>query len=303
MQEGVRLSGEAQSYIAKLEKENNALQSNIIQFENKATRLEGANQRLEERAKGLEEKNRRLEEKLRLALYRQFGRHAEKFTGPGQMLLFESGETAALKAETPEKEVIAVKGHTREKRGRKPLADNLPREHAYLDREEEEKQCACGHDLVYIGEEVSERLRIIPQQVYVEAIHKKKYACHECEGSGDEEKPAVRTAATPGNIMPGSIATPDLLSFIFTQKYCDYLPFYRQEAAFSRIGVEISRQNMSNWQQGVCKKLFPLFMLLKVHIKTGKVVQMDETTLRVMDEPERGNRQKSYMWLARGGTS
>jgi transposase len=108
-------------------------------------------------------------------------------------------------------------------------------------------------------------------------------------------------AQTPGNIMPGSIATPGLLSFIFTQKYCDYLPFYRQEAAFARIGVELSRQSMSNWQRGVCKKVIPLLALLKAHLKTGKVIQMDETTMQVMDEPGRGNKQKRYMWLARGG--
>jgi hypothetical protein len=36
--------------------------------------------------------------------------------------------------------------------------------------------------------------------------------------------------------MPGSIATPELLGYIFTKKYCDYTPYYRQEAAFERIG-------------------------------------------------------------------
>jgi transposase len=174
----------------------------------------------------LEQKNDRLEEKLKLALFRQFGRHAETFTGPSQILLFEGGEEAAPNVETPEKDVITVQGHTREKRGRKPLAENLPREHTYLDIDDEEKKCACGHNLTCIGEEVSERLHIIPQQVYGEVLHRKKYACHACEGSGDEGKPAVRMAATPPSIMPGSIATPGLLSFIFTQKYCDYLPFY-----------------------------------------------------------------------------
>jgi transposase len=138
-------------------------------------------------------------------------------------------------------------------------------------------------------------------EIYAERNHRLKYVCHECEGSGDEDRPAVRMGKTPGNIIPGSIATPGLLSFIFTQKYCDYLPFYRQEAAFRRIGVELSRQNMSNWQMGVCKKLSPLLGLLKAHLKTGNVVQMDETTMQVMDEPGRENKKKSYMWLARGG--
>jgi transposase len=108
-------------------------------------------------------------------------------------------------------------------------------------------------------------------------------------------------AKTPGNIMPGSIATPGLLSFIFTQKYCDYLPYYRQEAAFERLGIEISRQNMSNWQIQVCKVVKPLLDVMLAHLKTGNVMQMDETTMQVIGEEGRANAQRSYMWLARGG--
>jgi transposase len=101
--------------------------------------------------------------------------------------------------------------------------------------------------------------------------------------------------------MPGSIATPGLWSVIFTRKYCDYMPFYRQEAAFERIGGNISRQNMDNWQKGVCEKLNPLLSLMKAHLKTGEVINMDETTMQVMNEPGKENKQLSYMWLARGG--
>jgi transposase len=92
-----------------------------------------------------------------------------------------------------------------------------------------------------------------------------------------------------------------LLSYIFTKKYCDYTPYYRQEGAFERIGVQLSRQNMANWQQRVCEALQPLLRLIKQHLQSGTVVQMDETTMTVMDEPGRENRQKSYMWLACGG--
>jgi transposase len=96
---------------------------------------------------------------------------------------------------------------------------------------------------------------IIPEQVYAIRYHIKKYACHDCEGSGDEEKPAVRTEKAPASLMPGSIATPELLSYIFTKKYRDYVPYFRQEGAFQRIGVQLSRQNMANWQQKVCEAL------------------------------------------------
>jgi transposase len=295
METAVRLNGGTKSYIESLKHENEQLQSNIIHFETKVKQLEAKTVKLEE-------ENKNLLYRLRKALLRQFCKHAEKFTGEGQLLLFESDEVPVeQKAEQQKDETITVQEHTRSKKGRKPLDENLPRVDVVIDISEEDKHCACGHALVCIGEEVSERLQIIPQQLYVERLHKPKYACRHCEGTEDEDKPAVRMAKTPGNIMPGSIATPGLLSFIFTQKYCDYLPFYRQEAAFERIGVNISRQNMSNWQQGVCKKLSPLLELLKEHIKTGDVIQMDETTMVVMDEPGRKNKQKSYMWLSRGG--
>jgi transposase len=63
----------------------------------------------------------------------------------------------------------------------------------------------------------------------------------------------VRTGKAPANIIPGSIATPELLSSVFTKKYCDYVPFYRQEGAFERIRVNLSLQNMAHWQQQVCE--------------------------------------------------
>ena len=282
------VSDEVKKYINQLEKTNEA---NIIQFE-----------KYEKKIVSLERNNQILEEKLKLALLRQFGKAAERFVGKDQLLLFESEEVAFVvddKESLPE--TITVPEHKRKKPGRKPLDENIPRVETIVDISEEEKQCACGHDLVCIGEEVSERLQIIPQKVWVERIIKPKYACHHCEGSGDEDKPAVRMAKTPGNIIPGSIASPGLLSFIFTSKYCDHLPYYRQEAGFQRIGVELSRQNMSNWQLQVSKKLAPLFEAMKAHLKTGNVLGMDETTMAVMNEPGRENKQKSYMWLARGG--
>jgi transposase len=175
-----------------------------------------------------------------------------------------------------------------------------------VDIPEAEKQCACGKTLVCIDEDTVERLVLIPGQVYVIRYLVKKYACHACEGSGDEDRPAVRTGKAPASFMPGSIATPELLGYIFTKKYCDYMPYYRQEAAFERIDVELSRQTMNNWQLKTTEKLRPLLPLLRGQLRKGTVVQMDETPMRVMSdiksgEPGRKNSRESRMWLARGG--
>jgi transposase len=215
--------------------------------------------------------------------------------------LFDAGETAAPKPVEQPAERETVESYQRTKRGRKPIDEKVPRVDTIIDLPAEEQQCACGSPLVCIGEDVTERIVIVPEQVYALRCHVKKYACHECEGSGDEDKPAVRTGKVPANLISGSIATPELLSYIFTKKYCDYVPYYRQEAAFERIGVQLSRQNMANWQQRATEKLRPLLGLLREHIRSGTVVRMDETTMTVMDEPGRANSQKSSMWLACGG--
>ena len=241
-----------------------------------------------------------LEEQYKLLLIQKFCRKSEKSdTDQSQQLLFNEEEHIAAVEEQNE----TIHSYSRKKRGRKPIDDSLPREDVIIDIPEEDKHCACGHDLVRIGEETSERLQVILPKMWVERIIRIKYACKHCEGSGDEDKPAVRIADPPASIIPKSIVTPGLLAFIITNKFIDHLPYYRQEKRFERIGIHISRQNMSNWQQAAYEKISPLIELIKEHIRSGPVINMDETPVQVLNEPDRKNMQKSYMWLMRGGPS
>ena len=252
---------------------------------------------LEAQNQNWEKKYQLLEEKLALALHRQFGRRAENI--PEQIELFDTDES-----QTPEEDTSAeqeIPSYKRKKTGRKPLDENLPRKEKILDIPEDEKTCACGTELKKIGEEISEKLHVIPPRIWVERIIRFKYACGNCEGTADEDVPAVKIAPPEPSIIPKGIVTPGLLAFLMVNKYVDHLPFYRQEKRFERMGARISRQNMSNWQKKAFEVLLPLFELLKIHIKSGPVLQMDETTVQVLNEPGRDNGQKSYMWLARGG--
>lgn len=244
-----------------------------------------------------EKKYQLLEEQLTLALHRQFGRKAENI--PDQIELFDPDEPDSPEDNSLEEQKIA--SYKRTKKGRKPLDDNLPRKERIIDIPESEKSCACGTKLKKIGEEISEKLNVIPPRIWVERIIRYKYACGNCEGTADEDVPAVKIAPPEPSIVPKGIVTPGLLAFLMLNKYVDHLPFYRQEKRFERMGARISRQNMSNWQKKAFEALLPLFELLKKHLKSGPVLQMDETTVQVLNEPGRDNGQKSYMWLARGG--
>jgi len=241
-----------------------------------------------------------LKEQYDALIYKKYVRSAEELKDDKQQLLFyEEPEMANVSEGKSEK--LEVKSYIRKKPGRKPLNPNLRRVEEIVDIPEEEKTCACGSVMTKIGEETSEKLEIIPQSIFVTKTIRPKYACRHCEGTEDEDKPVVRIAPVPPSIIPRSIASASLLSYIMIHKYQDHLPFYRQELQFQRIGIEISRQDMSNWQQQVYTKLLPLLDLMKETIKKGPVIQMDETTVQVMGEDGREDTQKSYMWLARGG--
>jgi len=244
-----------------------------------------------------------LKERYDLLVYKRFCRSAEQLLSDDkqQSLFVEEAEQTESSKEDIETEKQEIKSYTRKKPGRKPLDPNLRRVEEIVDILEDEKVCACGEKMTRIGEETSEKLEIIPQSIYVRKTIRPKYACRCCEGTEDEEQPAVKIAPVPPCIIPRSIASASLVSYIMIQKYQDHLPFYRQEVQFERIGIQISRQDMSNWQKQVYEILIPLFGLMKKIIKSGPVIRMDETTVQVMGEEGRSDTQKSYMWLARGG--
>ncbi len=105
----------------------------------------------------------------------------------------------------------------------------------------------------------------------------------------------------PEQIIPKCIGTPGLIAFVLVAKFVDALPFYRQEKQFLRIGVEISRATMCNWAQKIAESFEILLMVLKKLILAGDLINIDETPVQVLKEPDRSSQTKSYMWIFRGG--
>ncbi len=262
--------------------------------------LRQENHEMSEKIAILESRNQQLMEELRLARHKIFGRSSEK-TDLSDLPLFDELNEQPAVEEPVEDDTITVAAHTKSKPGRKPIDPNLERVPILHDIPEADKHCACGHDMVKIGEEISERLQSIREQFWVEQHIRPYYGCKHCEGSGDEDKPAIRIADPPPSIIPKSIVTSGLLAMIETNKFCDHLPFYRQEAHFANMGIDISRQDMSNWHLQVAAKVQPIIDLMEKHLSSCNFMQMDETPLQVLNEPARPDTSKSYMWLARGG--
>lgn len=244
-----------------------------------------------------------LKEQLNFFKNMLFARNSEKeAVEDKQLSLFEQPEELyPLSDEINDEEAtIEVPAHKRKKTGRKPIPDNLPRVDTVHDIPESEKLCECGCIKECIGQEVSEQLDIVPQKIQVIRHIRPKYACKSCEGV-DSDGPTVAIAPMPEQVIPKSIATPGLIAYILVAKFVDALPFYRQEKQFLRIGVEIPRATMCGWAQKVADALEILLEFLKKEILTGPLIQIDETPTQVMNEPNKKNTTKSYMWVFRGG--
>ena len=219
-----------------------------------------------------------------------------------QLRLFDEAESSPVDRSDEPQTLVHVPEHTRRQAKRQPLPEALPREEVLIDIPEDQKRCECGAELVRIGQETSEKLDVIPPQLRVIRTVRPRYACHDCEGSADESHPAVRIAPMPPAIIDKGIATAGLLAYIVTSKFCDSLPLYRQEKQFARIGVELSRRTMADWMIATSEACAPLMKVLETRLRSGPLLQLDETTVQVMDEPGRDNTSLSYMWVGRGGT-
>jgi len=247
----------------------------------------------------LQQQNDHLQEMVRLLQNEIFGRKSEArpVIDPNQLPLFTPPEPVAPIA--PD-ESIAIKGHTRKKRGRKPLPEDLPRVEVVHDLTEEEKHCACGAEMSRIGEETCEKLDYIPAKIQVIRHIRPKYACKQCEGVEDDG-PTVRIMPPPVQLIPKSIATEGLLAHIAVSKFADALPLYRQQKIFKRLGVDLSRATLANWMIQAAEHCRPVIDLLCQEIRSGPMTNIDESPVQVLKEPGRSNTAKSFMWVFCGG--
>ena len=239
-------------------------------------------------------------EQLRLLRADKYGPKNEKMIlADMQQGLFDADEVAgdAPQPDGEQEEEQEIKAYKR-RRSRK-LPDHLERVQEIIDIPDELKAC-CGGKMICIGKEVTEKLVYKKAECYVLEIIRLMYACAACEGL-ETDGPTVKVAPLPPQIIARSWATPSLLAHILTARFVDGLPYYRQEAQFKRLGVEISRSNMVNWALTIADKCRPMLPLLHQTVRAGPMVGVDETTIQVLNEPGRSNKTKSYMWVLRGG--
>jgi transposase len=172
----------------------------------------------EARDKRKDERIARLEKLVAAFKQAVFGRKSEK-SDPDQFeLALEDLETA----------MAANRGS---------LPKHLPRIEEVI--EPDSLTCACGGCLHCIGEDVSERLDIVPAQFRVIVTRRPKYACRSCTDG-------VAQAAAPARLIPGGMPTEATVAHVLVSKYADHLPLYRQAQIYSRQGVDLDRSTLAD---------------------------------------------------------
>ncbi len=144
-----------------------------------------------------------------------------------------------------------------------------------------------------IGEEISRRLDYQPGQFFWQETVRPKYV-----RLGRRELPPV-IAPAPAQVAEHGLAAPGLLAQILVSKYCDHLPFYRQEQIFrQRHDVFISRQQMVQWTAQSVRLLSAIRDDLKKQLRQSRYVQVDETPVRYQDPDLPGRCGQGYLWAA-----
>ena len=247
-----------------------------------------------------------LMEQFRLAQHRRFGASSEKSAGSDydQMNLFNESEIAS-DVLVPEPEIVEVGSHYRKRRNmvnEANLPDNLPVETILHELPADERVCPeCDGDLHVMGTETLRReLKLIPARAVIVEHVRNIYACRHCER--DECGVPIVKAPVSNPVIKGGFASPEAVAHIATQKFVMAVPLYRQEQEWNRIGINLSRQTMSNWLiKATFDWLEPIYDMLAEMICSCKVIHSDETTLQVLHESGKSAQSKSYMWLYRTG--
>jgi transposase len=170
-------------------------------------------------------------------------------------------------------------------RGALPL--HLPREQIVIDVAD--KTCACCGGLKHrIGEDVSERLDVVPAQFKVIITRRPKYACRACAGE-------VAQAAAPERLIENGIPTEALVAHVLTAKYADHTPLYRQAQIYARQGITLDRSTLADWVGRAAFALRPVHARLLEHLRQSSNLFADETTAPVLD-PGRGRTKTGQLW-------
>ena len=260
------------------------------------------------REEALTQERDNLKEEVDLLRKKLFGTSSEKrvLDIPGQLNFFNEAELEQDPALAQMEELEASSPEKTPKK-RKARATDAERfkgilvEKEYLDLSEKEKNCpVCGTALKQIGEEfVRRELVFIPARLKVREYYSRNYECPQCSQHGI---PVIKKGKDGRPHMLYGMACAGTVAWVMYQKFCNALPYFRQEKDWKQYGASITRKTMANWVIQNSEAFFlPMYEYFQRKLLEREFAMADETPLQVLHEPGRRAQTQSYMWLFRSG--
>ena len=217
----------------------------------------------------------------------RFGRRSEQIDPDQFELALEEVETALAEAEHARDNASRAPAERLRKANRGSLPAHLERIEQVVDIDDKACPC-CGGALHQIGEDVAERLDVVPTTFRVLVTRRPRYGCRSCES-------AVVQAPAPARIVEGGIPTEALIAQVLVAKYADHLPLYRQAQIYARQGVHLDRSTLADWVGRAAWYLRPLRDHILERLRRSQRLFADETTAPVLD-PGRGRTKTGQLW-------
>ena len=260
------------------------------------------------REEALTQERDNLKEEVDLLRKKLFGTSSEKrvLDIPGQLNFFNEAELEQDPALAQMEELEASSSEKIPKKRKARATDaerfkGIPVEKEYLDLSEKEKNCpVCGTALKQIGEEfVRRELVFIPARLKVREYYSRNYECPQCSQHGI---PVIKKGKDGRPHMLYGMACAGTVAWVMYQKFCNALPYFRQEKDWKQYGASITRKTMANWVIQNSEAFFlPMYEYFQRKLLEREFAMADETPLQVLHEPGRRAQTQSYMWLFRSG--
>jgi transposase len=273
-------------------------------IEQQAGEIDHKTREIDDKAREIESQSREIAwrdlrlQKLQLEVARlrrwTFDAKSEAMTAQQRLLFAETlaedeadlqAQLAALRAKTshpPE----APKDTRRPRR--QALPEHLQRvEHRHEPADTTCPNPGCGAPMQRVGEDVSEKLDIIPAQFFVHRHIYGKWACRCCQQ-------LVQEPAEP-DVVDGGIPASGLVAHTLVSHFADHLPYYRLEDINARSGVHTPRSTLAAWSGAGGAALHPLWDAHKRFVLSTAVLLADETPVPLLD-PGRGKTKKAFVW-------
>jgi hypothetical protein len=195
----------------------------------------------------------------------------------------------AAKALAQQDKLVHVEAHDR--KVRKPIDTSkleVKEEHLYPELDNKD-------DYAEMAPEVTDSLVLVPKQMYIRRIIRHKFVLKSRLQVENPDRQAFEIAELPPAPLHKCMADASLLADIIISKYHYHLPFYRVIETYKELGVSISPSTINDWYKAVVGKLKSVYDLLRAQILSCDYVQVDESTLPVIDN-EAHRAVKGYVW-------